>query len=270
MRITIGIIISLFLASIALADDPGIPDTIIVGTVYAEIGQPYVDVPVYAVTDDSLDFYAMPIIWSSNSDEIRPFDVFYHQMLIYWDTFDSLLTDPEFLRMVAGGSRYHCLNTYGSRLHCWDIRFAIDSMATPQIVTVDTGYDPVNGSILFGLVGGVEVVIPQFIPGAIYYGIPTPTSEDDRALPSDIVYLQSYPNPFNASTSIEITLPDAADIDLAVYNILGQKIAVLFDGQKTEGRHSVTWNAGDMPSGVYFARLEIGRYSKNIKIVLLK
>jgi hypothetical protein len=270
LRFTTGIILSLFMASVAFAHDPGIPDTIIVGTVYTEIGRPYADIPVFAVTDDSVAFYNLPVIWSSNPEESWPIDVFYYHFLAGWDTFDSLLVEQEFMRMLGWAPLTDYLQTEGHRLHCWDIRFAIDSMAQPQIITVDTGIDPINGTILFGLAGGLDEFIPQFVPGAIYYGIPTRMDGDEPVLPLEMAYLQNYPNPFNVSTTIEFALPGAADIELAVYNILGQKIAVLFDGRKPASEHSITWNAGNLPSGIYFARLKTTGLHKDIKMVLLK
>jgi len=99
----------------------------------------------------------------------------------------------------------------------------------------------------------------------------TTDSEDESVLrPRRISFLHNYPNPFNASTTIEFNLPEAVDVELSIYNILGQKIATLFDERKAAGDYSVTWNAIDYPSGVYFARIETENYSNNIKMVLLK
>jgi hypothetical protein len=88
--------------------------------------------------------------------------------------------------------------------------------------------------------------------------------------PYRLILARNYPNPFNASTTIEFTLPEAAEVQLSIYNILGQKVAVIFAGIKQAGAHSVTWDAGDSPSGVYFARLESGDQARAIKMVLLR
>jgi len=89
-------------------------------------------------------------------------------------------------------------------------------------------------------------------------------------LPKRFALLQNYPNPFNASTTIRYSLPEQADVKIEIYNILGQKAAVLFDGNQSTGYHSVTWHADDFPSGIYLARLAAGTVSKNIKMILLK
>jgi hypothetical protein len=81
---------------------------------------------------------------------------------------------------------------------------------------------------------------------------------------------QNYPNPFNASTTISYSLPEQDEVTISIHNILGQKVATIFDGMHEAGEHTITWDAGEFPSGVYFARLEAGTHSENIKMVLLK
>ncbi|MEE9554512.1 MAG: right-handed parallel beta-helix repeat-containing protein [candidate division Zixibacteria bacterium] len=89
-------------------------------------------------------------------------------------------------------------------------------------------------------------------------------------LPERLTLLQNYPNPFNANTNISFTLPKPSDIIIEIYNILGQRVATLFDDHKPAGLHSVNWNADDYPSGVYFAKMRAGEKSQNTKMVLLK
>jgi hypothetical protein len=84
------------------------------------------------------------------------------------------------------------------------------------------------------------------------------------------ISMKSYPNPFNASTTIEFTLPEESEIELAIYDILGRRIANLFTGQKEAGSFSFIWDAGDKPSGVYLASLKSKEYSKAVKILLLR
>jgi flagellar hook assembly protein FlgD len=65
-------------------------------------------------------------------------------------------------------------------------------------------------------------------------------------------------------------LQEETEIELSIYNILGQRVANFLDESKAAGKHAVTWDAGTAPSGVYFARLEARESSKSIKMVLLK
>ena len=75
---------------------------------------------------------------------------------------------------------------------------------------------------------------------------------------------QNYPNPFNPSTVIEFALPAQSNVTISVFNIIGQKVAVLFKGTENAGNHSVTWNAQNLSSGVYFYKIDaVGINNKN-------
>ena len=86
----------------------------------------------------------------------------------------------------------------------------------------------------------------------------------------DFQLLQNYPNPFNASTVIRYTLAREAQVLLRVFDMLGREVRVLTDQRVSAGEHTATLDAGDLPSGLYFARLEAGGQVQTRKIVLLK
>jgi len=101
------------------------------------------------------------------------------------------------------------------------------------------------------------------------------TGVDDQELPSRFAMRGNSPNPFNPTTEIAFDLPVPARVRLAVYAVDGRCVAVLEDGPLSPGRHKATWqgrdSAGnDLPSGVYFARLEAGKERAVHKMVLLK
>ncbi len=98
----------------------------------------------------------------------------------------------------------------------------------------------------------------------------TRITDEEDIVPSEFNIEQNYPNPFNAATVINYTLPQSGAVSIAIYNLLGQRIATLFEDEKQAGRHTINWDAAAFPSGVYFARLDAGDYSKSIKMVLLK
>ncbi len=81
---------------------------------------------------------------------------------------------------------------------------------------------------------------------------------------------QNYPNPFNPSTIIAFDLVEANDVLLKVYNPLGQVIAKLVEGEMEAGRHTVSFDAADLPSGLYFYRLESGDFNAVKKMILMK
>ena len=81
---------------------------------------------------------------------------------------------------------------------------------------------------------------------------------------------QNFPNPFNPVTEITFSLPRAADIELSVYNVLGEKVDIIFQGYMREGKHELSWNGINFPSGVYFYRLETTGLTLSKKMILIK
>ncbi len=88
--------------------------------------------------------------------------------------------------------------------------------------------------------------------------------------PEEYSLISNYPNPFNASTTITYTLPEAAQVTLDVYNILGQKVSSLVDGYMDAGEHNVVWDAANYSSGAYFYKLTVGEKTFTKRMVLLK
>jgi hypothetical protein len=82
--------------------------------------------------------------------------------------------------------------------------------------------------------------------------------------------LSCYPNPFNPSTRIEFTLPRAGKVSLKVYDVLGREVAVLVNETLNARDHDVVFDGGELPSGIYFARLDAAGVSQTRKMVLLK
>ncbi len=82
-------------------------------------------------------------------------------------------------------------------------------------------------------------------------------AEQEPALPAQVSLDQNYPNPFNPVTIIGFELPEQSDVRLDIVNILGQTVAVLENGVMTAGAHQVSWDASDVPSGVYLYRLQV-------------
>ncbi|MCE5251320.1 choice-of-anchor D domain-containing protein [bacterium] len=89
--------------------------------------------------------------------------------------------------------------------------------------------------------------------------------------PVDYTLFQNSPNPFNPSTTLSYEIPTETHVRLTIYNITGQVVKVLMDDNEKAGRFSVVWEAGDMPSGIYFYTLEVGNtYTETRKMLLMK
>jgi len=92
---------------------------------------------------------------------------------------------------------------------------------------------------------------------------------------SDLVLFNNYPNPFNPTTRIAFSVPEACHVSLKVYDVTGREIAVLIDDYMNEGRHEVSWNGKDkagrnVTSGVYFYRLKAGVKMLTKKMILTR
>ena len=95
-----------------------------------------------------------------------------------------------------------------------------------------------------------------------------------RGLPQGFALGQNYPNPFNPSTVIPYQLPTAALVRLEVFNVLGQRMATLVDGERSAGAHTAVWMATDeagqaVSAGVYIYRLAVNRTYQTGRMVLV-
>ncbi|MCU7497123.1 MAG: S8 family serine peptidase [Ignavibacteria bacterium] len=92
----------------------------------------------------------------------------------------------------------------------------------------------------------------------------------DVPIPYTYSLSQNFPNPFNPGTKIEYSIPEASEVSLKVYNILGREVATLFEGYKSRGNYTVEFKSGALPSGIYIYRLRAGSYTATKKMTILK
>ncbi|KAA3631182.1 MAG: T9SS C-terminal target domain-containing protein [Calditrichaeota bacterium] len=104
-----------------------------------------------------------------------------------------------------------------------------------------------------------------------FRGITTDINDlDNQSLPQSFTLNQNYPNPFNPTTIISFEIPRKSETALHVYNILGQKVTTIVDGELSAGHYSYEFDASDFASGMYFYSLQTEEYEETKKMVLIK
>jgi hypothetical protein len=97
------------------------------------------------------------------------------------------------------------------------------------------------------------------------------TAIAERAeVPKEYSLQQSYPNPFNPSTTIGFELPHTSRVSLKVYNLLGQEVTTLVDDEMQAGTYEAQFNASSLSSGMYVYRLRAGDYVATKRMILMK
>ena len=117
----------------------------------------------------------------------------------------------------------------------------------------------------------------SFFPNIEIYeqDVPTDVEETESNIPKNFNLEQNYPNPFNPETTIAYQLPVASNVNITIYNILGQKVRTLYSGIKHPGFFKIEWdgknsNGINLNSGLYFYRMETGNFTKTRTMILLK
>jgi hypothetical protein len=92
----------------------------------------------------------------------------------------------------------------------------------------------------------------------------------NQKIPNDYSLNQNYPNPFNPSTKISFSIPEQSLVTLEVYSLLGKKVTNLVKSSMKVGTHEVIFNAQHLPAGIYFYKMNAGKYSAVKKMTLVK
>jgi len=129
------------------------------------------------------------------------------------------------------------------------------------ISTAYTVVDPIDTSRVYLATGEHSVWSIHRTPVSI---------EEEKPIAQELNLSSNHPNPFNAVTTISFSLPEPSDVIIEVYDIQGRNVEVINEGRQPAGKHSLTWEAGNISSGVYFYRIQAGDYTATKKMLLLK
>ncbi len=127
---------------------------------------------------------------------------------------------------------------------------------------------------LRGTLGQTFISLSDSLRSGFWHGIARITTSveaaDQSPLPVKYRLEQNYPNPFNPSTTIEFAVPLATQVTITLYDMLGRQVATLVDDEYQPGSYHITFEAGDLPSGVYVYRIQAGNFSAAKKFLLMK
>jgi len=101
-------------------------------------------------------------------------------------------------------------------------------------------------------------------------GDPVSVESDLTTIPENFTLSQNYPNPFNPTTNIKFSLPSSGNYTLKIFNLLGQEVATLIDGDMVAGIHTVNFDASRLASGIYFYNFNGNNFNQTKKMILLK
>ena len=93
---------------------------------------------------------------------------------------------------------------------------------------------------------------------------------ENHSNPAIFKLYNNYPNPFNPSTSIKYSLPEASFTTLKIYDALGNEVTVLVNEVKSAGTYQAEFNASDLSSGIYFYNIQAGAFNQTNKMILMK
>ncbi|MDR3626442.1 MAG: T9SS type A sorting domain-containing protein [Ignavibacteriaceae bacterium] len=169
----------------------------------------------------------------------------------YWIDSDSALAIAE----KQGGETFRKNNP----------RYKIKAILSEPFVPLNTPewyiqYISLEGSnnSLLATVGAEDTNIVEYVNSAI------------GKVPKTFTLSQNYPNPFNPSTTINYSLPDESRVTIKVYNVLGKEVETLINEEKNAGNYKVEFKNCNLPSGVYFYKMQAGNYLEIKKLMLLK
>jgi len=223
---------------------------------------------------------------NEESDRIIASSVYLGGRYVHGAGLPKIVNYPENLQLIAGQVDVwaECNNIMD---RVWFRIFPIDYTGVPPIqelpynemlhsgngryesTFIDDGY--INTDLNYNIqIQGVDDIFNYAVPRIIPLEIISTGISKSKNVPDTYYLSNAFPNPFNPSTKIIFTLPKPEEVKIEIYNTLGQKVEILLNQQMKSGNHEVEFNAKNFSSGVYFYRIEAGKFNDIKKMVLIK
>lgn len=159
-----------------------------------------------------------------------------------------------------------------------DLIFAGTSPINGIFRSTNSGYFwlEFNDGLPYKDVISIEVLDSTVFAGIWAFGlwnrpiIVTGIEEERTEVPNEFLLTQNYPNPFNPLTTFEYQVPELTFVNIKIYNVLGHELRTLVNEEQNAGSYKINFEAGNLPSGVYFYRIQAGDFINTKKMLLLK
>ena len=266
----------ILLATGAVAKGTGSQDVLRLSDAVLEDGE--WKVAVHVLNEQELAGMDIPIRFGRQGDAIELIRVDFADRVVDWD-FTYAQIDNEAKTVILG----LISEIVGTRASA-DLKVAVKggTQVATLVLRVDDGYQPEFETFTTKSPGhALTFLYTRYENGKPYVGETSPEFEVDvdfksgpATLPTEYALSQNFPNPFNPSTSFTLSLPEASDYSIRIFNVAGQLVKS-FDGHAEAGVHKVVWHGqnnqgSQVASGAYFYRAEAGGFTETRKMMLLK
>lgn len=230
-------------------------DTIINGKTYAVI--------LHDLNSAQINYFTNPLFIRYDATGNKYYALFNNVEKLFFDPVaDSGTVIPDLFRL----GKKEFANIFGETREVWNINPIVGGYGNIKLV---------KGLGLFFSTfqeygGYIDSLKGCVIGGQVYGDTSLATSVEQTIVPDKFQVYQNYPNPFNSQTIISFTLPERQNVQLKIYNSIGKEIETFNLGEMNIGNHKINFDAGSLPSGIYFYRVITPKYSAVKKMILVK
>ena len=175
---------------------------------------------------------------------------------------------------TAGDGQVELAWATGSETNVDHFEIARDGVTMVQVTATNSAtgshYNWTDANVVNGTVYNYSLVIVNMDGSRDNLATQSAAPTFGLGVATEYVLMQNYPNPFNPETNISFSLPEVSNVELRIFNAVGQEVAVLANGSYAAGNHAIKFSGQGLASGLYFYTLKAGSFSAQHKMLLLK
>jgi hypothetical protein len=272
--ILLALAVGVMLTSLASAKDVGKRDVLRLSEAVLEDGEH--KVAVHVINDEELAALDIPLRFGQPGDPIELVRVDFSDRVADWDFTHAAIDNQNktvilglISELIAARENAAMKVSAQGRTKIADLVFTVDAGYEASFQTFSTERPSHELTFIYNQevdgMPAVKSITPEFEVDVNF---------KSSTLPKEYALSQNFPNPFNPSTSFTLSLPEASDYNVRIYNVAGQLVRS-FDGHLEAGVHTITWDGdnnqgGKVASGVYFYKAQAGSFKDTRKMMMLK